>query len=105
MPDGVGPQGSDYTAYGRLQTFGFATLAAARAEIDTRMAAACAAMKAQGIIFYTITFGAVPDAATQNLFRNCATNPAQYFHAPTQAAMAVAFRTIGTALSNLRIAE
>ena len=62
-------------------------------------------MKAQGIIFYTITFGAIPDAATQNLFRNCASNPAQYFHAPTQEAMAVAFRTIGTALSNLRIAE
>jgi hypothetical protein len=105
-PDnGNGPNGSDYTAYGRLTNFGYATLGAARNEIDARMAAQCAAMKAQGILIYSITFGGTPDAQAQTLFRDCASNPAQYFHAPTNADLADAFRTIGTALSNLRIAE
>jgi Flp pilus assembly protein TadG len=101
----AGPNGSDYTAYGRLTTFGYPTLAAARNEIDTRMAAQCAAMKAQGIIIYSITFGAAPDAQAQTLFRNCASNPGQYFYAPSQADLTAAFHSIGTALSNLRIAQ
>ena len=102
---GVGPGGSDYNSYGRRNDFGFSTNAAAVAELNSRMSAACAAMKAQGIIIYTMIFGGAPNAATQTLFQNCASNPAQYFYAPNQTAMADAFRSIGTALSNLRIAE
>ncbi len=103
--NGAGPQGSDYTAYGRLFDFGFPTLDAARAELDSRMAATCQAMKDAGIILYTITFGPSPNASTQNLFRDCATTPARYFHAPSNGELADAFRTIGGQLSNLRIAE
>jgi hypothetical protein len=60
-------------------------------------------MKARGIIIYTITFGSTPNAATQSLYRNCASDPANYFHAPTNAALGPAFRQIGERLSNLRV--
>ncbi len=105
-PDGGnGPEGSDYTAYGRLNEFGFATLGAARDELDQRMAETCQAMKDQGIIIYTITFGPSPDAQAQDLFRDCATTPAQYFHSPDNDTLADVFKSIGQALSNLRIVE
>ncbi len=77
----------------------------ARQELDDRMANTCALMKAEGIIIWTLTFGSTPNSSTQDLYRNCATSNAHYFHAPTNAELADAFRTIGTALSNLRIAE
>jgi hypothetical protein len=47
---------------------------------------------AAGIIIYTITFGSVPSSATQTLYRNCATQPAYYFHAPDNATLRTAFR-------------
>ena len=102
---GVGPNGSDYTAYGRLTEFGFATLNDARAEIDNRFASICTAMKAQGIIIYSITFGSTPNTSTQNLYRNCASDPNFYWHAPTNAALQTVFDQLSEQLSNLRIAE
>jgi len=102
---GIGPGGSDYTAYGRLADFGFATLAAGRAQIDTRFSNICTQMKANGIILYTITFGTTPDTTTQTLYRTCASSPANYFHAPSNAVLSTTFRTIGERLSNLRIAQ
>jgi hypothetical protein len=101
----AGPSGSDYTAYGRLHEFGFATLDAARAELDTRMTNICTAMKAQGIILYTITFGSTPNSSTQNLYRNCATEPGYYWHAPNNSTLQTVFHSIAEQLSNLRIAE
>jgi Flp pilus assembly protein TadG len=100
---GVGPRGSDYTAYGRLADFGYKTLDAARREIDRRMVRTCAAAKQQGIQIYTITFGPVPDKDTQDLYRACATTPSFYFHAPDHASLAQAFRRVGQIMSNLRI--
>ena len=44
---GAGPGGSDYTAYGRLDDFGYPTLDLARQELDARMANTCALMKAE----------------------------------------------------------
>ncbi len=105
---GVGPRGSDYTAYGRLLDFDggkYTTLAAARKEVDKRMTVVCSAMKAQGIIIYTITFGGVPDATTQALYRDCASKPDYYFHSPTNEELSSVFKTIGMQLSNLRIAK
>ncbi len=105
-PDkGVGPMGSDYTAYGRLHEFGYPTLKAAREEIDKRMTAVCTAMKAQGIILYTITFGPVPTSATHALYRECASKPEYYFNSPTNEQLSSVFKTIGMQLSNLRIAK
>lgn len=102
---GVGPGGSDYTAYGRLNDFGYATLSAARNEIDSRFAATCEAMKAEGIKIFTITFGSTPDSATQSLYSNCASSPDKYFHSPTNEMLSEAFEQIGQQLSNLRIVE
>ncbi len=100
-----GPGGSDFTAYGRLDEFGFPTLAAGRDELDARMARTCAAMKAEGIMLYTITFGPTPNSGTQNLFRTCATSPGHYFHSPNNGDLTSAFRAIGRQLSSLRVAR
>jgi Flp pilus assembly protein TadG len=102
---GSGTPGSDYTAYGRLEAMGVSTLAQGRSILDARHAATCAAMKAEGIIIYTIIFGGSPDAQAQNLFRNCATTPSMYYYAPNNATLAAAFKSIGGQLANLRIVE
>lgn len=99
-----GPR-SDYTAYGRVEAFGYTNLNSARQELDRRMARTCRAMKDEGIIIYAITFGTTPDSSAQNLFRNCASTPGYYFHAPKNDQLRKVFRTIGGQLSNLRIAE
>jgi Flp pilus assembly protein TadG len=100
-----GPSGSDFTAYGRLSDFGFASLAAGRDELDRRMARTCAAMKAEGIMLYTITFGPTPNSGTQTLFRTCATSPGHYFHSPNNSDLSSVFRAIGRQLSSLRVAR
>ena len=102
---GVGPNGSDDTAYGRLSDFGFATLNDARAEIDTRFAHICDAMKDQGILIYAITFGSTPGQETQDPYSTCATEPSYYWHAPDNITLQTVFKAIGEQLSNLRIAE
>jgi hypothetical protein len=68
------------------------------------MAGTCTAMKNAGIRIYSITFGG-PDTTAQNLFRNCATSPAMYYHAPTDEEIGDVFRAIGGELANLRIVE
>jgi hypothetical protein len=62
-------------------------------------------MKGEGIIIYTITFGGSPNAATQQLFRDCATEDDMYFHAPTNTTLQQTFVQIADELSSLRIAE
>ncbi len=100
-----GPAGSDFTAYGRLNDFGFASLGAGRDELDRRMSRTCAAMKAEGIMLYTITFGPTPNSGTQALYRNCATSPGHYFHSPNNSDLSSIFRAIGRQLSSLRVAR
>jgi hypothetical protein len=65
----------------------------------------CETMKAEGIIIYTMTFGPSPDAGTQTLYENCATEPDMYFNAPSATALQQAFVQIADELSALRIAE
>jgi Flp pilus assembly protein TadG len=99
--------GADYTAYGRLNEgrLGTTNKNTANGILDDRMSAMCEAMKAQGIIMYTITFGAAPDAGTQDLYRDCATEEDMYFHAPSNSTLQQAFVQIADELSALRIAE
>jgi Flp pilus assembly protein TadG len=105
----TGPRGSDYTAFGRLNDPSFMGPGRTRAqgvtEWNTRMGNVCARMKNEGIIIYTITFGATPSVATQNLYRNCATRSEFYYHSPDNATLRSVFRSIGVQLSNLRIAQ
>ena len=62
-------------------------------------------MKTEGIIIYTITFGARPSTSTQTLYRELRHAPEFYFHSPDNATLRTVFRTIGLQLSNLRIAQ
>ncbi|MCR9256126.1 MAG: pilus assembly protein [Alphaproteobacteria bacterium] len=104
-PTGAGPRGSDYTAYGRLHDFGYTDKTEARREVDRRFATTCSAMKAEGIELFTITFGSSPNSETQALYKGCASSPKHYFHSPSNAELAGAFRSIGQQLSSLRIVE
>jgi Flp pilus assembly protein TadG len=97
--------GSDYTAFGRLDDFGYGSISAARDEFDDRFDRICQNIKQDGILIYTITFGSTPDEDTQSAYRTCASNPAFYFHAPTADSLTDAFNEIGRQLSNLRLSR
>ncbi|HEX5079217.1 MAG TPA: pilus assembly protein TadG-related protein [Geminicoccaceae bacterium] len=99
--------GADYTAYGRLSEarLGTTNNGVAKSIIDDRMLDMCQTMKAQGIIIYTMTFGGSPSSSTQQMYRDCATKPDMYYHAPSGSALQQAFVTIADELSRLRIAE
>lgn len=103
----VGPNGSDYTGFGRLDDFMGAgsTIAKGKVEFDKRMANICTKMKQEGIIIYSITFGATPSKSAQDLYKACATKTSYYYHSPDNATLRTVFRTIGIQLSNLRIAK
>ena len=112
---GSGTPASDFTAYGRIEALVGATgtddqkRTAGRVILDNRMTGTCAAMKAEGIRIYTIVFGLTPGTAAHTrisaLYRGCASNPAMYYDAVTNAQLRDAFRSIGGELANLRIVE
>jgi Flp pilus assembly protein TadG len=101
---------SDFTAYGRVNAAGpvglnVTTTGAGVAILNSRMTAICTAMKAQKIKIYTIIFGNAPNATTRALYQNCASDPSMYYYAPSNEALASAFRSIGGQLANLHIRE
>ena len=103
-----GPDGSDYTAYGRRHwnRLGLGSTSSGNStnEINARMSTTCEAMKQEGIIIYTITFQ-LSNSSTQSLYRNCATSDAHYFNSPSNEELQLVFRRIGNELSNLRITQ
>jgi Flp pilus assembly protein TadG len=113
LPDGEGGDPttpSDFTAYGRVNAPGpvglnKSTTSAGVTVLNSRMTEVCTAMKTQKIKIYTIIFGASPNAATKAPYESCATSPAMYYYAPSNAALADAFRAIGGQLANLLIVE
>ena len=74
------------------------------ANLDTKTTAVCNAMKANGIIVYTILFQQ-SSAGVKTLLKNCATNPDYFFDSPTEQSLKAAFQTIGDSLANLRISQ
>lgn len=74
-------------------------------EFNNRTAAVCAAMKAQGIIIYSIALGAQVSNTGQTLLKNCATTPAYYFLSPTTNTLTTIFQQIGDSLANLRVSQ
>ena len=102
----AGPDGSDYTAYGRLGwgRVGSTNATTATNTINQRMSSLCQTLKQNGIIIYTITFQ-VTDSTTMNLYQNCATKPSYYFNSPTNQILQNSFTQIAASLSNLRIAQ
>lgn len=102
----AGPNGSDYTAYGRLGEgrMGSTNKATATAKINSKMALMCAAMKQQGIILYTITYD-LTNTTTKQLFKDCASKPEYYYDATDNSRLREIFRQIGVSISKLRIAR
>lgn len=98
--------GADYTAYGRLNEgrLGTSSNGAAKSVINDRLLELCTAMKAEGIVIYTITFQ-LSDTATQQLYRDCASDTGFYFNSPSNSDLQQVFVQIADELSNLRLAE
>lgn len=104
------PEGG-YSAYGTLANARLgASDSAAEQEINARLGRVCTAMKNQGIIVFTITFG-INDPGLDTLYRDCASehpithDGKLYFKSETGRDLQDAFEQIGFLLTNLRLAE
>jgi Flp pilus assembly protein TadG len=95
---------SSFGAYGYLSDGNLGTTRSNTAEsrLDSRTTEVCDAIKAEGILIYTITFQVSSNSA-RNLMRDCATDTSKYFDSPNAATLTQTFRAIGKELSNLRI--
>jgi len=67
--------------------------------------ALCNAMKAKGIIVYTVGFDVGSDASAQNLVNSCATDAQHVYQPSTGTALKDAFRSIANDIMKLRIAS
>ncbi len=101
---GAPPVGNnrDYGGYGRPSDN-----RTTAAQLNTRMAELCTEIKSSDgrITIYTVvlnTAGNV-DAATQTLYENCASTPANYFLVSQPTQLRPAFQQIGQQLANLRL--
>jgi Flp pilus assembly protein TadG len=96
---------ADFTAYGRLKTNtrGVAS-GTITTTLNTWMSQMCTTIKQNEIIIYTILFNN-NTAATQTLFRNCASSASNYFLSPTGTDLQNAFKQIGKELSTLRLSQ
>lgn len=106
QPDNGSYPDADYTAYHRLSEglLGTTDRDAATTEINTRMAQLCLAMKTEGITIYTVLFQ-VNDAATENLYKNCATSDEHFFDAASNGELVSSFNAIGTEIADLRLSQ
>ncbi len=76
-----------------------------RAELNSRLAEICSSMKAAGTIIYTITFRVGSNTEVKDLYKNCASDPSQYFDSPSNEQLSQTFQAIGAELSNLRLQQ
>ncbi len=102
----AGPDGSDYTSYDRL---GAGVLGTTDEDeftdtVNQRMQEVCTAIKQQDIILYTITFR-LNNSTTQQLFRDCASDPAYYFNSPSNDDLIATFHAIADSLGKLRLSK
>ncbi len=72
--------------------------------IDNRQATTCANIKAAGITLYTVQVNTDGDP-TSTLLQQCASDSSKFFLLTSATQMVATFQQIGTALSNLRIAQ
>jgi Flp pilus assembly protein TadG len=112
MTDGINEVGYDYTSYDPInyQRLGrnVDTSAEGVTAINNKFLSLCTAMKARGILVYTLTFQLDNSSQSNNartLFRNCATHPDFYFDSADGATLRQSFRTIGDSLANLMISR
>jgi Flp pilus assembly protein TadG len=95
---------SHYTGYGYVSEGKLGTTNIRRVEgvLNQKLRRTCGNIKRTGITIFTIVFG-VEDRSIQNLFRECASAPENFFNSPNNDELRGAFRAIGAKLSNLRI--
>ncbi len=72
--------------------------------IDNRVLTACANAKAAGVTVYTMQINTGGDK-TQTFLQTCASAPDKFIEVKSSTQVISAFNTIGTALSNLRVAK
>ena len=73
-------------------------------QVDARQAMTCANAKAAGITLYTIHVNTDGDPLS-TLLKNCASSPDKFWMLTSANQLVSTFNTIGTALSNLRVAK
>jgi hypothetical protein len=67
--------------------------------------ALCTAMKAQGIIVYTVGFQVAANSTPDNFLRGCATDVGHYYLAATGNDLQAAFASIASSISKLRVSH
>lgn len=100
MTDGDNNIGNAYSAYGA-----WSVLRLTDDDLDARLTATCNNMKNDGITIYTIIFTSGISTATKNRFKACATDPAKYYYAPSQANLKTSFEQIARELANIHITQ
>ena len=75
-----------------------------QSSIDAREALTCSNAKAAGITIYSVQVNTGGDP-TQSVMKNCATDTTKFFELKQANQLVSTFNSIGTALSNLRIAQ
>jgi len=97
---------SSYNAFGYAAEghLGKANGSKAYEELNDKTQTVCDNIKAKGILVYTIGFQ-VSNSTTQNLLKNCASEPDMYFNSPSNSQLAGIFKDIAQGLSDLRIAQ
>jgi hypothetical protein len=77
-------------------------------DINTYQLAVCSAMKQDGIIIYSITFGTygtdTASVSAQTTMQNCA-SPGNYYHAPSNTTLNQIFQQIAGNLGVLRLTQ
>ncbi|WP_332657639.1 ubiquitin-activating E1 FCCH domain-containing protein [Brevundimonas sp.] len=71
----------------------------------TQSRALCDAMKARGILVYTVGFQIAAGGAADNLLRSCASTSSNYYNAGSGTALSQAFAAIGRDITQLRISR
>ncbi len=98
--------GSFYSAYGFSAAGRLGTTSSNRADIVAKMnektLTACANVKAQGILVYTVGFY-VTDPTAQSILAQCASNASMALLADSDQALANAFDAIGDQIKRLRL--
>ena len=97
---------SQYSAYGFARSGHLGATNGSDAEdvLNSKTAALCTNIKAQDIRPYTITFQ-VSSSSTQDLMRNCATDPEMYYNSPSNEELEAIFQDIAKGLAELRISK
>ncbi|MBS0385234.1 MAG: pilus assembly protein TadG [Proteobacteria bacterium] len=77
----------------------------ANGDSPTQALALCSAMKAQGVIIYTVGFDLQGDQNAISLLTNCATDPSHFYNAATGTDLQSAFQSIANQITQLRISH